>query len=786
MEKIIYRITLDTLRNGVQRVLQGFQTGDRYARSIDITLVSGSVSYELPLQNITAAMYVTVNGETSVNECTIDANKITYDIHNEDIATEGTVQMQLKLIETRAGGAERVLVSPNFALEVWQSDTDDDGAEGTPTFTALENALAQAAEYSNKTIAHIYIDEDNLFIVEYKDGTQYTSTVIQDALKDISNVRAWAERAEAAMVSAEASAAIASSSKDTTVASTATAVRAADSAAMSETNARTSERNAAESESNAFLYKESALTSASEAAASSSSASADAITASSAKDTAVSSASSASSSASTATAAASSASTDAATASTNAKLSQSYSVGGTSSRPGEDNDNAKYYKEQCEQIASSMQGGFIPMGTVTFANLPTDAAPGWMYNISDEFISDARFKDGGNKKYAAGTNAYVTADGMWDCLSGAIPMVNGKVGNSITLDGRDLLLDGYTKASAEESIAASDNIAAALGKLEKKADDNSANFTNYIPTSRIADYLTSSDTQKVLAASQGKKITALIDAKYEKPTDGIPKTDLASDVQATLDEVGIIATKTDDLEYLGWSVPDEFPIKNYKDADGVFHQRVGRVDMGTLGWSYLSGESRARATLSGYKKPANADTIPSAYCVKYDARTNTEVAQGSARGFALHHSSDFVFIYDSNYTGNASALKTSLNGVYLYYELTTEILHKRSLLTWKDANIQALTVTSNYSEINVPSLIGANEVVLIFAKGETPDIQIHLYNMGIGGHTYGTFHVINPTTSQYSYSIRARVYFSNGKVEVSDISASGMSATSTLNKIFYR
>ena len=84
---------------------------------------------------------------------------------------------------------------------------------------------------------------------------------------------------------------------------------------------------------NAKYYKEHAASSAS--------------TASSAASTATSKASEASSSASTA-------STASTTATTQATKAESYAVGGTGSRTGENTDNAKYYKEQAEAAAAML------------------------------------------------------------------------------------------------------------------------------------------------------------------------------------------------------------------------------------------------------------------------------------------------------------------------------------------------------------------------------------------------------------------------------------------------
>lgn len=51
-------------------------------------------------------------------------------------------------------------------------------------------------------------------------------------------------------------------------------------------------------------------------------------------------------------------------------------------------------------------------------------------------------------------------------------------------------------------------------------------------------------------------------------------------------------TEAMDLKMLGWSVPRECPIQNYVDSDCVFHQRVGRVDLGSLNWRYSTSTAR--------------------------------------------------------------------------------------------------------------------------------------------------------------------------------------------------
>jgi len=510
MNTLTYRITLDTRKNGVQRVLQGFETGESTARKISITLKEGSDDYELPLSNISAQMYVKRPSDESpsINACTIDAenNKILYDVSDQDIAEAGLVELQLKIISTI--GDTKVLVSPKFAMEVWESNIEDSKAESSPTYTALTEALAAAQAMHDSAIKDLYIDEDNIFTVVFGDDTEYTSTVIADAIGRIDSVEEYALKSEGHAVGTQygepvsesspyyhnnakyyneqagASALSASTSETNAATSEANAATSEANASTSETNAAASESAAALSEANAALSEANASTSETNAHTYANSAGTSATNAYTSEQNAATSESNASGSATSASQSATSASASATSAesfkdsaSAYATASKSFAVGGTSSRQGEENDNAKYYKEQCEQIAAGIAGGLIPMGTVAFANLPTTGlAAGMMYNISDTFTSDSRFKDGGGKSYPAGTNAYVTADLMWDCFAGALITVNNKTGQSITLDGSDLKVSGYSKAASVADVAGTDTVNEAIGKVEKKVDSSVMSF----------------------------------------------------------------------------------------------------------------------------------------------------------------------------------------------------------------------------------------------------------------------------------------------------------------------
>lgn len=62
------------------------------------------------------------------------------------------------------------------------------------------------------------------------------------------------------------------------------------------------------------------------------------------------------------------------------------------------------------QKFSALAGAYIPKGSCTFASLPatpTASMTGYVYNITDDFTTDARFVEGAGKDYPAGSNVVV-------------------------------------------------------------------------------------------------------------------------------------------------------------------------------------------------------------------------------------------------------------------------------------------------------------------------------------------------------------------------------------------
>lgn len=126
--------------------------------------------------------------------------------------------------------------------------------------------------------------------------------------------------------------------------------------------------------------------------------------------------------------------------------------------------NAKNYYLQAEAIVSGLNGAFLPKGTITFAELSAlkesgTLAAGYLYNISDDFVTDNNFRCGAGISYEAGTNVYYTADGQFDCLAGAT--VTGVKG-----DMESVYRKGNVNITAENVGAVSINDMATIDEVK--------------------------------------------------------------------------------------------------------------------------------------------------------------------------------------------------------------------------------------------------------------------------------------------------------------------------------
>lgn len=301
----------------------------------------------------------------------------------EPIQYAGEMTLTIKGVELGADGvtAERVMMSATTTMKVLNAETpSSDTAPVEPNATQTEQLQAE-------------IDTLTSSIESIPTNVAAAATSAANAASSATNAAASAASAAQSATSAAGSAttastkATAASGSATAAANSATdadasktaAASSASGAAASESNAAASANiatakaaAAAASEANALIYKNAAETAKTDAI----NAKDAAITAKTAAETAKTAAETAQGAAETAQAGAETAQSAAETAEANATakatLSQSYAIGGTGTRSGEDTDNAKYYKEQ----AAAIVGGDYPTKTEAQGYVDTHDASG--------------------------------------------------------------------------------------------------------------------------------------------------------------------------------------------------------------------------------------------------------------------------------------------------------------------------------------------------------------------------------------------------------------------------
>ena len=102
-------------------------------------------------------------------------------------------------------------------------------------------------------------------------------------------------------------------------------------------------------------------------------------------------------------------------------------------------------------------------------------------------------------------------------------------------------------------------------------------------------------------------------------------------------------------------------------------KHLGCVDLGSLSWTYQSGNARFYATVSDIKEITN-DDIPNAICGLY---TTIKYSQNSSSLqktlFVLSSGTTHrVYIRDNTYT-DTTTFKNAMAGIYLWYETTNEV-----------------------------------------------------------------------------------------------------------------
>lgn len=374
---------------------------DRGSRFLSVTCYNHGTIY--PINNGEHSAYVRykkADDNSVFNFCEIDRRgAIKVELTEQMLASDGICYVDLVIVnkgdakvDTETGEIvaidnAAILSTMVFCINVSETAVSNSEIESSYEYDGLNEALRKAeAEYKEVIqLAKSYAvgDADGIRKNEDTDNAKY---YYEQSLVNANNSKTSELNAKTSEANAKTSETNASISEINAKASENSALESKQSASISESNAKTSEVNAKTSEVNSKDSEINAKTSEDNALVSEQNAK-----------------------------------TSETNALNSANFAKSYTVGNTGTREGEDTDNTKYYYELIKNIVNGLNSGFIPMGTISFADLSTaEKATGYSYNIKDDFITDDTFKEGSGKPYTAGTNVYYTFDGYWDCFGGSI------------------------------------------------------------------------------------------------------------------------------------------------------------------------------------------------------------------------------------------------------------------------------------------------------------------------------------------------------------------------------
>lgn len=208
-----------------------------------------------------------------------------------------------------------------------------------------------------------------------------------------------------------------------------------------------------------------------------------------------------------------------------------------------------------------------------------------------------------------------------------------------------------------------------IGKIYSKTPENGT-VDNLQQLGKGIDTFTSNFTGYAIVYTHPSKNENVINSiQIEEGTQATEYEPYIPSVKMLVEENAQQNTETMDLKMLGWVVPEEMPIKNYVDSDGVFHQRVGRVDLGSLDWVYVKYAKSMYTSNSIGLKPITKNIISTNGYIGTDDNNPT-----NWNDKIIFANDSYIYIKDLSYT-DANTFKQALKGVYLYYELATPITY---------------------------------------------------------------------------------------------------------------
>lgn len=446
MENIYKHYIIDMSSNNNFVQIPSMQGDGNNVRGFEIELISNSVPYPIDAKNtIVSIMGTKPDTKQICNECKIsDEGYILVNITSQMSAVKGRGDYCIVLMDKNKNNQLKsfpfYILTTSAPFNISEIISSDEFQLLTKRITEVEGVVFDGNEIIqnlNDLEATLSTNETKRVQEESKRSkaeqtrvkaettrTETFSSFMETANNEVERLRAENDTASksAALVEQYAN----------------TSIEHSNLAKISEENAKKSEVGAKESETVSLTQAGIATTKASEASISEQNtktymnSTKDYMNAAnSAKESAEQEASDALSSATASALSESNAKKAEINASAMADLAKSYAVGtGGVVRENDDNNNSKYYYELNKKLAQDGTG-LLFMGNATFADLsnPDKQVKNYMFNMTEDFITDETFNCGAGIPYSAGVDVARTADGFWNPMVGAmVKSVNGQVG----------------------------------------------------------------------------------------------------------------------------------------------------------------------------------------------------------------------------------------------------------------------------------------------------------------------------------------------------------------------
>ena len=136
MDSLIHKINLDCLRKDSQAIVNA-KIGEASGRKIVFTLYEGRAPFFVPSDTTVVFRAKKPSGAVLYNNCVVDDGKIEYTITSQTVAEKGVFPCEIQII----GADNKVIYTPCITLNVTENLYSDTEVESSNEFTELENAL---------------------------------------------------------------------------------------------------------------------------------------------------------------------------------------------------------------------------------------------------------------------------------------------------------------------------------------------------------------------------------------------------------------------------------------------------------------------------------------------------------------------------------------------------------------------------------------------------------------------------------------------------------------------